>query len=495
MVLRWNDVLLDAIRADRTAPPLAARNMAIVHIAVYDAVNAIYQTHEPYAVKRQGPREASPEAAVAAAAHRTLVELFPLQRASFDAALEASLADVPDGPAENKGVALGRSVAQHILDIRSDDGASDMVTYTISNEPGDWQPTPPAFQQTPALPQWPYVVPFAMTGGSQFRPPPPPDLTSAEYAASFNEVKEIGDRDSTTRTAEQTPIAQFWINGPGTATPPGHWNEVAQVVAVSQGNSLAENARLFALLNIAVADAGIVSWDCKYEFDLWRPVTAIRAADLDENPDTVADPEWTPLIVTPPFPAYTSGHSTFSAAAAAVLADFYGTDIPFTLQSETVDADDRSFTSFWQAAEESGISRIYGGIHWDFDNVQGLQTGESLGRFVVDNFLRPRASTSTIAASQAVTPVGVSSLQSVWQAFACSSAWGTGTRLASQSRDSGTPASALSPAKPTATEPARGTSGTGNVLVHGARTAKQTGNVKTNLLAEVGFEDALPTGD
>jgi membrane-associated phospholipid phosphatase len=398
MVLHWNDVLLDAIRADRTAPPMAARHMAIVHAAVYDAVNAIDRTHKPYAIDRHGPRNASPEAAVAAAAHRTLVKLFPAQRAGFDAELADSLADIPNGPAENRGVALGRSVAQAMLARRRHDGADRTVDYTPGSDLGDWQPTPPAF--LPAqLPQWPDVKPFTMTGGSQFRPPAPPALGSPEYAASFDEVRAIGERDSAVRTPEQTAIAQFWINGPGTATPPGHWNEAAQVVAAVRGNTLAENARLFALLNLAQADAAIVSWDCKFEFDFWRPVTAIRAADLDGNSATAADPDWTPLIVTPPFPAYTSGHSTFSAAGAAVLAGFFGTDaVPFILRSETPAAGDRSFNGFWQAAVESGLSRIYGGIHWDFDNVHGLATGAALGQFVYANYLRPiRAGRSVVA--------------------------------------------------------------------------------------------------
>lgn len=390
MVLQWNEVLLDAIRVDRTAPPLAARNMAIVHIAIYDAVNAIDPTHEAYARRQHGPKDASPEAAVAAAAHRTLIELFPAQKATFDAALAASLDEVTNGPAENKGIALGRSVAQEILALRRHDGADREVSYTMGSDPGDWQPTPPAFQQVPVLPQWPELTPFAMDEGGQFRPPPPPALTSVEYTTSYNEVKSIGSATSVTRTPEQTAIARFWINGPGTATPPGHWNMVAQVVADSEGTTLAENARLFALLNIALADAGIVSWDCKYAFNFWRPVTGIRAGDSDGNPDTGGDPTWLPLIGTPPFPAYTSGHSTFSAAAAAVLADFFGRDdISFTLASETPDAADRSFTSFSEAAAESGLSRIYGGIHWSFDNVQGLTTGADLGHFVFAHVLRP----------------------------------------------------------------------------------------------------------
>jgi hypothetical protein len=406
MVLQWNDVLLDAIRVDRTAPPVAARAMAITQVAVFDAVNAITQTYESYAVDRHGPKGASPEAAVAAAAHRALSKLFPDQRATFDAELAASLAEIPDGAAEKKGVALGRSVANEILALRRHDGADATVAYTPGTAPGDWRPTPPAF--APAqLPQWGDVTPFTMESGDQFRPAAPPALGSAEFAAAFAEVKELGAANSATRTAEQTRIAQFWINGPGTATPPGHWNEVAQVVAEAEDNTLVENARLFALLNLALADAAIVSWDAKFEYDYWRPVTAIRAADTDGNPDTAADPTWTPLIPTPPFPAYTSGHSTFSAAGAAMLADFFGTDdIAFTLESENPAAPDRSFTSFSQAAEESGMSRIYGGIHWSFDNVRGLATGDALGHFVTANYLEPLTGAVALASDESAHPPG-----------------------------------------------------------------------------------------
>jgi membrane-associated phospholipid phosphatase len=230
-----------------------------------------------------------------------------------------------------------------------------------------------------------------MRSGEQFRPPPPPALSSAGYVTSFQEVKALGAAASTTRTPEQTQIALFWADGDGTVTPPGHWNRIAQAVAVARGNSLAGNARLFALLNIALADAAVVAWDCKYKYDLWRPVTAIRCADLTGNPDTAVDPDWTPLIKTPPFPSYTSGHSTFSSAAAAVLANFFGTDaLPFATTSEDLPGVTRSFGRFSAAAEEAGMSRIYGGIHWSFDNSAGLTSGRDLGDYVSRHFLLPR---------------------------------------------------------------------------------------------------------
>jgi membrane-associated phospholipid phosphatase len=390
VVLRWNETTLTAIKTDRTSPPMAARNLAIVHAAIYDAVNGIYRTHRAYYVDPQPLEGTSAEVAAAIAAHRALVALYPRQVECFDTALDASLDDIPEGPAKANGIALGKEVAEKILAWRKRDGYGLQVSYASRRNVGAWQPTPPDFKP-PLLPQWPRLTCFAMRSGAQFRPTGPPALTSAAYTASFQEVKALGAIQSTVRTPEQTRIALFWADGDGTATPPGHWNRIAQSVAVARGNSLAENARLFALLNIALADAGVVAWDCKFHFDFWRPISAIRNADLTNNPDTIADPDWTPLIRTPPFPTYTSGHSTFSAAAAAVLANFYGTDdVRFTSTSEGLPGVTRSFASFSAAAGEAGMSRIYGGIHWSFDNSAGLASGRELGNYVSRNFLVPR---------------------------------------------------------------------------------------------------------
>lgn len=379
VVLDWNATLLNAVATDKTAPPLAARNMAMVHTGIYAAVSVIDQLSSNYidAVATEG---VSRKAAVAAAAHRLLNNLYPNQTETFDVQLGLSLAEVPDGQAENYGVALGQFAADLTLAWRSNDGASNAVSYTPGTEPGEWQPTPPGF--LPALlPQWSDVTPFALISSSQFRPDGPPALDSAEYAGDFNQVKELGSLNSTTRTAEQTEIALFWADGLGTFTPPGHWNQIAESVSLAQGNTLSENARLFALLNIAEADAGIVAWDAKYEYNFWRPITAIEQADTDGNPDTLTDPTWTPLLVTPPFPEYISGHSTFSGAADAVLTSFFG-DISFTTSSAGLPSVTRSFDSFTQAAEEAGISRIYGGIHFQSANEDGLAAGRALGNYV-----------------------------------------------------------------------------------------------------------------
>ncbi len=390
VVIDWNNVLLQAFRTASTNPLVASRSLAIVHTAMYDAVNSIDRTHEPYAVQLAALPGTSREAAAAAAAHHAISVLFPAQQATFDAALEASLDAVPDGLAEDRGVELGVEVATQILALRSTDGSGTPLAYTPGADPGDWQPTPPAFIQSPLLPNWGNVTPWAMTSADQFEVNNIPALSSAAYTAAFNEVKTLGVATGSTRTADQSQIAKFWANGGGTSTPPGHLNIMAQLAAESQGNTLSENARLFALLNIAEADAAIMCWNMKYGTDFWRPVTGIRAADTDGNPDTAQDASWSSFIVTPPFPSYTSGHSSFSGAAAAVLAAFFGTDnISFTLPSEDLDplTLDRSFTSFSQAAQESADSRLYGGIHWRFDNEDGLSTGTELGEFVAANFL------------------------------------------------------------------------------------------------------------
>lgn len=227
-----------------------------------------------------------------------------------------------------------------------------------------------------------------MINNAQFRPTAPPRITSSAYAADLNVVKQLGSATSTTRTADQTNVANFWAGGPGTATPPGEWNMIAQIAATQKNNTLGQNARLFAMLDATLADAAIVSWESKYFYDVWRPVTAIRQATIDNNPATVADLNWTPLLVTPSFPTYTSGHSTFSAAAAAVLKGFFGSDqMSFIVPSEVAGVSSRAFTSFSQAAAEAGISRIYGGIHFNFDNVAGLSSGKQLGEYAVRTFL------------------------------------------------------------------------------------------------------------
>ncbi len=392
VVLAWNEATLLAIKTENTPPPQATRNLAMVHGAVYDAINSILRTHTPYLVRESPPNVASPEAAAAVAGHRVLISLYPRQASLFTGVLNRTLQGIPAGPARDNGVAWGQQVAERMLAWRSRDGADRQVVYTPGNRVGDWQPTPPKYQ-APLVPQWTQLTCFCMSSSFQFRPQGPPPLTSVEYARSLNQVKALGGIHSTQRTPEQTQIAWFWIGGEGSVTPPGQWNRIAQIVARAQGNTLEQNARLFALLNLALADAAISCWDCKYHFGFWRPIHAIWYADRDGNPDTHPDLTWTPLLPTPPFPSYTSGHSTFSSTAATVLACFFGTDaMPFDAQSDDLPGVTRSFASFSAAAREAGMSRIYGGIHYDFDNEDGLAVGRAIGEYVCRNYLLPTAS-------------------------------------------------------------------------------------------------------
>lgn len=391
-VLRWNNLALDAIRQERTPPPMAARNLAIMHAAVYDAVNSITGTHEVYRAEIVPLPGASMEAAAVAAAHRALVQLYPRRREVLDRALTESLADIPEGNGKTFGTQLGRWVADQVLAWRAQDGADRRATYAPDAAPGVWQRTPPDFAD-PVLPHWPSLTPFAMTEDTKPHPADPPRLADPAYVAAFREVKALGRADSKARTRDQTEIAYFWADDAGTCTPPGHWNQIAQTVARERGTTLAENARLFALLNVALADAGIHCWECKYKMGFWRPVTAIRAAE--RNPDGAPDRTWTPLLKTPPFPSYVSGHSTFSGAAAAVLTDFFGDHVRFRATSEGLPGVIRTYDSFRAAAQEAGMSRIYGGIHWQFDNTEGLAVGKQIGELVCRRYLLPRASERT----------------------------------------------------------------------------------------------------
>lgn len=390
-VAAWNEQALDAIRATATPPPRASRALAILHAAIHDAHNGIARDYRQYLVTENRPNaNTSTSAAIATAAHDVLVTLFPTRAAQFADEQATQLAPVPIGPSRTSGLAWGQTVAAALLAARANDGSAAVVTYIPGTGPGFWRPTPPAF--APALlPQWGDVAPFGVRPIETFVPKAPPALHTAKYAAEVAEVQSIGSSTSTTRTADQTQIARFWANGAGTATPPGHWNQIARIIVAQAGLTVGEEARLLALLNMAMADAAVVSWNAKYEFNYWRPVTAIREADTDGNPLTVVDPSWTPLLVTPPFPEYTSGHSTFSGAAAAVLKGFFGTDnVAFTAESDDVPGVFRSYPSFSAAAAESGMSRIYGGIHFMSGNRFGISSGTRVGNSVVKRLLRVR---------------------------------------------------------------------------------------------------------
>ena len=394
VVTRWNDAALEAIRTGKTAPPVASRNLAILHTAIYDAVNGISRTHESYLVESAVAASASREAAASAAGYTALRALFPASAGRLAAIHESIIAEIPEKPQKQAGLHWGQAVAEAVLASRAFDGANGSVPGPIGSDPWSWVPTPPAFAPY-ALPHWGFVTPFGLTSPSQFRPPGPPSLDSAQWAEECNEVKAWGRATGSLRTPEHDLIALFWADGAGTETPPGHWNSIAQDISEQLGHSMEQDARLFALLNIALADAAICAWDAKYTFNFWRPVTALRNADMDGNDGTEPDPEWSSFIGTPPFPDYVSGHSTFSGAASAVLALFCGRDdIAFTTGSDFLPGVLRTFAGFSAAAEEAALSRLYGGIHFRSANEDGLTAGLQIGEWTYTRLLQPKGNRS-----------------------------------------------------------------------------------------------------
>jgi membrane-associated phospholipid phosphatase len=290
---------------------------------------------------------------------------------------------VQNGYHKFEGVRVGEAVANGLLALRADDGSSAaQPVFMPGTRPGDYQPTPPAFAQ-PVLTQWPSVRPFSLRNARQFRPVQPPALTGNAYTAAFQEVKSLGEIGSSTRTSDQTQIAQFWNPAIWIA-----WNNIAETAALDHHDTLMQNARLFALLNVSFADSVIAFYDAKYTYRLWRPVTAIRLADTDGNPNTVADPNWLPLAGnTAPDPSYPGAHSTLSAAAADVLASFYGDVQRFSVTSPALPGVTRSFGSFSAAEQEAGLSRIFSGQHTRLDHVAGLALGHDVAGFVLHNAL------------------------------------------------------------------------------------------------------------
>jgi PAP2 superfamily len=378
--LQWNRILLDiqATPGDQPATVHPTYELATVHAAISDAVVSIDRSARPYLAAVRAPRSASTAAAADAAAHDTLVALYPSLRASIDQDYAVALAPVPAGRRRSMGISVGRRVAAQILARRSGDGSgAGPIPFQPGTKPGDYQLTPPAFAQ-PAFTQWSLVRPFVLRRADQFRPPPPPALTSPKYAAAIDEVQTLGPAQGSSRTPDQTQIGQFW-NPPIWAA----WNRIAQTVAVEHGGGLSRDARTLAALNLTFADSVIGFYDAKYAYRLWRPVTAIRNADTDGNPDTVADPAWTPLSPTAPDPSYPGAHGTISAAGADVLAAIYGNDVPFTATSSALPGVERSFVSFSEAAEEASVSRIYNGNHTRLDEVAGEDLGHDVAGFVL----------------------------------------------------------------------------------------------------------------
>lgn len=392
VILAWNTIAYDALMAhdEYQNPLVATRVYAMVHVAQHDAINAIDPIYESYSFHggaAGADADADPVVAAAAAAHGVLSALYPEQTATFDAQLELALADVPEGSDGPRGVALGAQAAAAILAQRSDDGSDTppVGDYVPGADAGDYQPTPPfgfAF-----APGWRDVQPFALTAAAQFRSPPPPALDGEQYATDFDEVREIGRDMSETRTPEQTAYAKFWYEFSDIG-----WNRVGRVVAADEELGLQSTARLFALLNMAMADAYIAGWDSKYHYDLWRPYTAIREAGTDGNDATAQEAHWEPLMPTPPVQDYPSTHAALGNAAAAVLAAVFGDALDFTFPSTSAEPalSSRTFSSFSQAADENADSRVMAGIHFRFAVAAGQELGRQVGQWTVGNHLRMR---------------------------------------------------------------------------------------------------------
>ena len=387
-VTQWNKTLLIIVRTPNAQPATVhtTHSFAIMHGAIYDAVNAIDGKHTVYRVRvADASRSASKDAAASTAAHDVLVALYPAFRNMLDTGLAQSLAAIPDGPDKSEGARIGATVAGRMLQLRDNDGANARpIPYVFGQAPGDYQSTPPNFPPQPQFTHWPHVKPFALPRADQFRPGPPPALRSEKYADDLDEVESMGIAGSTTATADEALTGRFW-NG----AIQNYWNEIAQTASAGRQLSTAQSARLFALLNLSFADSVIAFYDAKYAYNFWRPVTAIRAADTEDNPDAPADANWLPQAgKTAPDPSYPGAHAVISAAAAEVLDSFFEADhFEFNVTSEVLPGVQRSFTSFAAASEEASLSRIFAGQHFRFDLTAGHRLGRDVADFVVDNFL------------------------------------------------------------------------------------------------------------
>jgi hypothetical protein len=441
---RWNVVAINATGLDHTpvapgenrvfgeqlGPGRSSRAMAIVHIAMFDALDAVVGRYNSYTGTHAAPSRLSVDAAIAQAARDTLAAMFPSQTSTFDRYLTEDLFAIPNAEQKANGIALGHRTAAAILAMRLNDGSQHPephvgVDYFPSDLPGHWRQDPISLIPLALGAHWGECIPFVLDSTSQFRAPPPPDMTSPAYTDAYNEVKNLGGDGIVTptqRTEEQTFIGTFWAydGTPSLCAPPRLYNQIAVHLADQKGLNAIQFARLLALVNVAMADAGMTIWESKYHYDFWRPILGIRESDPgtgptglgDGNPDTVGDVNFMPLGApasnlsgpnfTPPFPAYPSGHAGFGGAIFQVMRRFFGTDnIAFTFVSDEFNGRTRdnngnirpyrprSFANFSQAEEENGQSRIYLGIHWSFDKVEGIASGRRVGDYVFDHVFTP----------------------------------------------------------------------------------------------------------
>ena len=380
VITDWNERAVSAGYTARITPGASARNIAMVHLAMFEALNSIEPRYTPYRTRLATESSASREAAGASAAHYLMVRLYPDQAKEMDKALETSLAAVPDGPPKTEGLRLGEQAARAMLDERRADGADAANTYRPFTVAGKYVPT-----VFPVMSSWGAVRPFALKSASQFIPAAPYALTSPQWAKEYAEVKKMGAKAGSARTAEQTDIARFWeLTGPAT------YNPVARQLAAAKSLDVLDNARLFALFSIAASDAGVAIFNAKYKYNFWRPVTAIRNGDLDGNNATERDPSWEPFIATPMHPEYPCAHCTFQSTAARVLETLFGSNAAtFTLTSTTAPGVTRKFSKLSDYVAEVVDARVYDGVHYRTSGEAGAAMGQKIGQYTVENLLKP----------------------------------------------------------------------------------------------------------
>ena len=380
VIADWNENIVNASLAAQQPPPVQARNIAMVHLAMFDAVNSIEPRYTPYRTQLQAPSTTSSVAAASATAYGVMTRLYPAQLKTIDAALLAALASVPDGEGKIQGIQIGEKVAAAMLEERSNDGATAPDNYRPHTTAGAYVPT-----VTPAVTHWGAVKPFSLKSGNQFRPAAPYALNSAQWAKDYAEIKHMGAKVGSGRSAEQTDIARFWeFTGADT------YNSPVRQISAAKNLGLLENARLFALTSLAAADAFIAVFDAKYAYGFWRPVTAIRNGDFDGNDATERDAAWEPLISTPLHPEYPCAHCISDASMVSVLTAFFGDTIPMvTMTTPTAPGVNRRFSKLSDIVNEVINARIYDGVHYRTSGEVGAQMGRKIGEYVTQNFLKP----------------------------------------------------------------------------------------------------------
>jgi hypothetical protein len=382
VITDWDEKAAGILQPGMTfPPPTVSRTMAILHVAMFDSVNSIEQRYKPYLVRLPSAPDTSKEAAAAAAGAAVLVKLAPDAAADVQSSLASYLATLPDGEAKSNGVKLGQEVAAKILEAREKDGASVADAYRPRTRPGVYIPTPITVGS-----QFPNVTPFALASPSQFRAKPPPSLKSAEWARDYNEIKDLGAKNSTKRTAQQTEDARFWlVVGPRAANP------LPRQVVIAKNMNLLDSARFMALASVAAVDAIIAVFDAKYKYEFWRPITAIRNGDIDGNPATERDATWQPIDATPMHPEYPCAHCIVSSSIAAVIQGLLGTDeIPeVSLTSPFVPGVTHRFINLRAYSDEVANARISAGFHYRFSTVAGREMGQKIGAYVVKSVIQP----------------------------------------------------------------------------------------------------------